>query len=120
MKKILKQCDCKCHVTAQGWTSNYECEKCREYVKHKGYFVVFVLHPSQPKTDSYAVNARRRKRHFSSTLEGKSLCNMTVQAGEIKLPWESPMQRITAPRHGAGETCAVCWKKVDELVKIAG
>jgi len=87
------------------------------------YYVVYVTHPSNLYRGIIDVgenkydlgrglyNARQRKIHLAESLEGKSLCNMNVQMGDKKLDWDSPMQYVTEPQHGAGQTCKTCWQK---------
>jgi hypothetical protein len=79
------------------------------YQKYKGYYVVYVSHPAMPNP---TYNLRRRKRHFAVELKGKSLCNMLVQMGIEKIPWDSPWERIRKPKAGAHEICAICYSKV--------
>lgn len=96
------------------------CKDCNEalsadkngFLLYKGkYYVVMVTHPNMPRPSG---NAKQRKRHLAlSPEEGtKSLCNMFVDFGEEKLNWDSPMQYVKEPYHGAGETCKLCWDKV--------
>jgi len=80
---------------------------------YKGKYVVYVSHPSQLYKGDKSFNARQRKRHLANSLEGKSLCNMLVQIGEKKLNWDSPTQYVREPSSGAGETCAICYQKIN-------
>ena len=84
---------------------------------YKNMYVVSVSHPSQLYQGDRPNNARQRKKHLAYALEGKSLCNMTVQQGEEKLDWDSPMQYVHEPDKGAGETCRSCWNALPLGVK---
>ncbi len=82
------------------------------YLLFRGKYVVYVSHPSQLYQGDRSYNDRQRKKHLALSLEGKSLCNMLVQQGDKKLAWNSPMQYVREPSHGAGETCKSCWNNL--------